>query len=588
MNLSIFIARRYLFSKKKQNAINIISIISMVGVAIGTTALIVVLSVFNGIDTLLTEATDTFTPDLTISPAKGKFIETDSSLLEKLAKIPGIASYDPVVEENSLVKFKDKLVPVVVKGVDSTYADHVNIRQSVISGIYTLEEEGKPTVVMGYGIAAALKIRMGLSSPVTFYYPDRKASSASSSALNNLQIYPLGIFSAQQDIDGKYVITGIETARELFGVPGQISKIEIKLQNPDQAISLKEELSPQLKPIYKVEDKYDLNRSFYAMMKSEKLAVFLILLFILLIASFNIIGSVSMLIIDKKEDIGIYRALGMTKEKIISIFKLEGNLITGFGALIGLILGTLLCLLQEYYGFITLGNGSYIVSAYPVKVITSDVLIIMITVISFWGFKAISVVSEPMSFTSSSFTIFITICPGVRLVRTSCPTARSCTELMNCFTTLKLTSASRSAIFTSFSAVFTSASVKRPLPLKFLKTFCNLSAKLSNAMKTLPLAYSFPISSEIASILSIRDRSPSFLYWPASSLISSTIFFVWLNFSTSFSFSSYPERILSQRFTRSCTPCLLIPCSSAISLRDMSLNTTSSYTRRWCSVKSSP
>ena len=284
MNLSIFIARRYLFSKKKQNAINIISIISMVGVAIGTTALIVVLSVFNGIDTLLTEATDTFTPDLTISPAKGKFIETDSSLLEKLAKIPGIASYDPVVEENSLVKFKDKLVPVVVKGVDSTYADHVNIRQSVISGIYTLEEEGKPTVVMGYGIAAALKIRMGLSSPVTFYYPDRKASSASSSDLNNLQIYPLGIFSAQQDIDGKYVITGIETARELFGVPGQISKIEIKLQNPDQAISLKEELSPQLKPIYKVEDKYDLNRSFYAMMKSEKLAVFLILLFILLIA----------------------------------------------------------------------------------------------------------------------------------------------------------------------------------------------------------------------------------------------------------------------------------------------------------------
>lgn len=382
MNLSIFIARRYLFSKKKQNAINIISIISMVGVAIGTTALIVVLSVFNGIDTLLTEATDTFTPDLTISPAKGKFIKTDSSLLEKLAQIPGIASYDPVVEENSLVKFKDKLVPVVVKGVDSTYADHVNIRQSVISGIYTLEEEGKPTVVMGYGIAAALKIRMGLSSPVTFYYPDRKASSASSSALNNLQIYPLGIFSAQQDIDGKYVITGIETARELFGVPGQISKIEIKLQNPDQAISLKEELSSQLKPIYKVEDKYDLNRSFYAMMKSEKLAVFLILLFILLIASFNIIGSVSMLIIDKKEDIGIYRALGMTKEKIISIFKLEGNLITGFGALIGLILGTLLCLLQEYYGFITLGNGSYIVSAYPVKVITSDVLIIMITVIS--------------------------------------------------------------------------------------------------------------------------------------------------------------------------------------------------------------
>ena len=380
MNLSIFIARRYLFSKKKQNAINIISIISMVGVAIGTTALIVVLSVFNGIDTLLTEATDSFTPDLTISPTKGKFITKDSILIDQLTQMPEVASCDPVVEENSLVKFGDKLVPVVVKGVDSTYAEHVNILPSIVSGIYSLEKDGKPAVVMGYGIAAALKIRLGTLSPVTFYYPDRKASSASSSALNSQQIYPLGIFSAQQDIDGKYVITGIETARELFGVPGQIS--EIKLKDPNQIESLKEKLSVQIQPTYKVENKYDLNRSFYAMMKSEKLAVFLILLFILLIASFNIIGSVSMLIIDKKEDIGIYQALGMTKEKIISIFKLEGNLITGFGALIGLALGTILCLLQEYYGFITLGNGSYIVSAYPVKVIASDILIIMITVIA--------------------------------------------------------------------------------------------------------------------------------------------------------------------------------------------------------------
>lgn len=382
MNLSIFIARRYLFSKKKQNAINIISIISMVGVAIGTTALIVVLSVFNGIDTLLTEATDSFTPDLTISPTKGKFITKDSILIDQLTQMPEVASCDPIVEENSLVKFGDKLVPVVVKGVDSTYAEHVNILPSIVSGIYSLEKDGKPAVVMGYGIAAALKIRLGTLSPVTFYYPDRKASSASSSALNSQQIYPLGIFSAQQDIDGKYVITGMETARELFGVPGQISKIEIKLKDPNQIESLKEKLSVQIQPTYKIENKYDLNRSFYAMMKSEKLAVFLILLFILLIASFNIIGSVSMLIIDKKEDIGIYQALGMTKEKIISIFKLEGNLITGFGALIGLALGTILCLLQEYYGFITLGNGSYIVSAYPVKVIASDILIIMITVIA--------------------------------------------------------------------------------------------------------------------------------------------------------------------------------------------------------------
>ena len=153
MNLSIFIARRYLFSKKKQNAINIISIISMVGVAIGTTALIVVLSVFNGIDTLLTEATDCFTPDLTIAPVKGKFITDDTILIHRLTRMPEISSCDPVVEENSLVKFGDKLVPVIVKGVDSTYAEHVNIRPSIVGGIYSLEKDGKPAVVMGYGLS---------------------------------------------------------------------------------------------------------------------------------------------------------------------------------------------------------------------------------------------------------------------------------------------------------------------------------------------------------------------------------------------------------------------------------------------------
>lgn len=382
MKLSIFIARRYLFSKKKQNAINIISIISMVGVMIGTTALIVVLSVFNGIDTLLTTVTDSFTPDLTVSPAQGKFVATDSLLLEQLENMPGIASFDAVVEENSLVKFGDKLVPVIVKGVEEDYARHAGIAPTIISGKFSLEEEDKPTVVLGYGIAAALRTRLGMQSQVTFYYPDKTASSASMSALNSQRIYPIGIFSAQQDIDGKYVITGIETARKLFGVPGEISKIEIKLKNPDNLASFKTSLATKVGTKYKVLDKYDLNRSFYAMMKSEKLAVFLILLFILLIASFNIVGSVSMLIIDKKEDIGVYQALGMTKEKLVSIFKLEGNLITGVGAFAGLIIGTGLCLLQEYYGFITLGNGSYIINAYPVKVVASDILIIMLTVIA--------------------------------------------------------------------------------------------------------------------------------------------------------------------------------------------------------------
>ncbi|WP_294139946.1 ABC transporter permease [uncultured Sanguibacteroides sp.] len=382
MNLSVFIARRYLFSKKKQNAINIISIISMIGVAIGTTALIVVLSVFNGIDLLLTDATDSFTPDITVSPAKGKFFKTDSLLIETLKRTEGIRSYDPVIEEKALVKYGKKLIPVTVKGVDKHYEEHAGIAHTIVNGKYSLKEEDKYTAIVGYSIAATLKLRLGLTTPMIFYYPD-KNSSSTASALNNENIFPTALFSAQQDIDGKYVITDIDFARTLFMVPGEISQIEIKLNDPDQISSIKTELKNAIdQQQYRVEDKYDTNRSFYAMMKSEKLAIFLILLFILLIASFNIIGSVSMLIIDKKEDIGIYQALGMSREKIISIFKLEGNLITGIGALIGLVVGSLLCLGQEYFGWITLGEGNYMIDAYPVKLIGHDILIILISVIA--------------------------------------------------------------------------------------------------------------------------------------------------------------------------------------------------------------
>ena len=237
-----------------------------------------------------------------------------------------------------------------------------------------------PAAVLGYGIAASLKARLGTGSPVTFYYPNRRGGTSLSS-LRSEAIYPIGIFSAQQEIDAKYVFIDIEVARRLFNTPGKISQIELKLKNPDDIGPFKEKLAEQIGGAYKVADKYDANRSFYAMMRSEKLAVFLILLFILFIASFNIVGSVSMLIIDKKDDIGVYQALGMTREKIISIFRLEGNLITGLGAAAGLLIGTGLCLAQEHFGLLTLGEGSYIVSAYPVKVVAGDVLLSLAAVV---------------------------------------------------------------------------------------------------------------------------------------------------------------------------------------------------------------
>ncbi|CCZ81377.1 ABC transporter permease [Odoribacter laneus] len=380
MKLSFFIARRYLFSKKKQNAINIISAISVAGVAIGTTALIVILSVFNGIDLILQKSTDSMNPDLVISPIKGKFANFDSLSYKALLIHTDIAYFNPVVEENALLKYGDRLKPVVVKGVLSDYGVTTGLQKNMVQGEFQLQEGDLYASVVGQGIAAELGIGLNFLTPLVFYYPNKEASSLNA-ALNTGSSYPIGFFSSQQGIDSKYILTDIHFARKLFCLQKEISKIEIKLKNPEVLEKVKVQLQEISGENFKVEDKYELNRSFYAMMKSEKLVVFLVLLFILFIASFNIVGSISMLILDKKEDLATYKALGMTSGKIISVFRTEGNLITYVGAFIGLILGVLICFLQQTFGFIKLGEGNYIIEAYPVKLVFGDIAFILLTVL---------------------------------------------------------------------------------------------------------------------------------------------------------------------------------------------------------------
>ncbi|WP_419545559.1 ABC transporter permease [Odoribacter laneus] len=380
MKLSFFIARRYLFSKKKQNAINIISAISVAGVAIGTTALIVILSVFNGIDLILQKSTDSMNPDLVISPIKGKFANFDSLSYKALLIHTDIAYFNPVVEENALLKYGDRLKPVVVKGVLSDYGVTTGLQKNMVQGEFQLQEGDLYASVVGQGIAAELGIGLNFLTPLVFYYPNKEASSLNA-ALNMESSYPIGFFSSQQGIDSKYILTDIHFARKLFRLQKEISKIEIKLKNPEVLEKVKVQLQEISGENFKVEDKYELNRSFYAMMKSEKLVVFLVLLFILFIASFNIVGSISMLILDKKEDLATYKALGMTSGKIISVFRTEGNLITYVGAFIGLILGVLICFLQQTFGFIKLGEGNYIIEAYPVKLVFGDIAFILLTVL---------------------------------------------------------------------------------------------------------------------------------------------------------------------------------------------------------------
>lgn len=386
MRLPFFIARRYLFSPKKQNAINIISAISVVGVAIGTTALIVVLSVFNGMDLLLQKSTDSFTPDIVISPSSGKFVHFDSTVYQLLDHQSSIASYDNIIEEKALVKYGDTPIPVIVKGVDTSYATNTHLQSNMMEGDVQLKNASGYKAVVGYSIASELGIGLNFLNPMIFYYPDKNAGN-NTAALNSGYLYPAGFFASQQEIESQYVITDINFARELFGTENKISKIEVRLTHQDLIEATKEILKKGTGDRFRIEDKFEMNKAFYAMMKSEKLAVFMILLFILLIASFNIIGSISMLILDKKEDLSTYKAMGMTTPQIISVFKTEGNLITLTGALFGLIIGLGICLIQEKFGIITLGDGSYIIDAYPVKLVFSDILLIIFTVL-FIGYTA--------------------------------------------------------------------------------------------------------------------------------------------------------------------------------------------------------
>ncbi|MDL2231756.1 ABC transporter permease [Porphyromonadaceae bacterium OttesenSCG-928-L07] len=382
MRLSLFIARRYLFSKKKQNAINIISTISVIGVAIGTTALIVILSVFNGIDLLLQNSMNSLTPDIVISPATGKFAAFDTTLYGQLKKNEEINYFFPVVEENALLKYDDRLKPVTVKGVVESYEKQTHFENNIVQGNFRLKSGDIYSAVVGYGVAAELEIGLSFLTPMQFYYPNKKNSSVNtSSALYSEYLFPSAFFSSQQELDEKLVITDIRFAQKLFRIGDQISKIEIKLYDDAKIEKVKKELRSLYGNAYSVEDKYELNRTFYAMMKSEKLVIFIILVFILLIASFNIVGSISMLLLDKKEDLGTYKALGMLRKDITSIFRTEGNLITFFGGIVGLLFGSGICMLQEKYGLVTLGNGSYMMEAYPVDLIFSDVIIVLCTVL---------------------------------------------------------------------------------------------------------------------------------------------------------------------------------------------------------------
>ncbi|MFP4060966.1 MAG: FtsX-like permease family protein [Bacteroidales bacterium] len=390
MNFPLFIAKRYLVAKKGQNVINIISNIAMVGVTVGTMALIVVLSVFNGFEGLVKSLYNSFDPDLKITPVQGKTFIPRGDSFGKALSLPGIAYSSEVIEDNALIRYDEKQYIATIKGVDNNFVHVSGVDSMIHEGEFNLYKGNKHQAVIGQGVAYFLSVGLNFVSPLVMYVPRRTERVLDpKTAFNREYIFPSGIFRIEQEYDSRYVLVPLEFSRTLFGYAnGEVSAIEISLYSGTSSETIQEKLRNILGPSFEVKNRFQQKELFYKIMKSEKWAIFFILSFILIVASFNIIGSLTMLIIDKKKDIASLRSLGSDINMIRRIFLFEGLLITISGTVMGLLLGGLISWLQMEFGFIRLqGSGSFVVEAYPVQMKLTDFILVFFTVI-FIGFIA--------------------------------------------------------------------------------------------------------------------------------------------------------------------------------------------------------
>ncbi|KPK79678.1 MAG: hypothetical protein AMS27_17785 [Bacteroides sp. SM23_62_1] len=384
MNLPFYIARRYLIAKKSQNVINIISGISVIGVAVGTMALVIILSVFNGFDDLIKSLYSTFDPEIKITLSEGKTYSPVLPEFERIRNLNGVQYFSEVLEENVLLRYGDRQYIATLKGVDEEFSNVTGIDTMIVDGEFELYQQNRPYAVVGQGVAYYLGIGLNFLNPLNIYSIRRTGNIPVNpeQAINRKFIFPSGVFSIEQEHNVKYVITPITFARDLLGYTDEVSAVEIKLFPDADHDKVQEEIRSILGDEYLVQNRNEQNELFYRIMKSEKWAIFFILTFILIVASFNIIGSLTMLILDKKEDINTLRSLGASNSLIRKIFLLEGWMISVLGAILGLIIGSFVAWLQAEYGMIKLNSsGSFIIDAYPVVYKLSDVFKIFLTVL---------------------------------------------------------------------------------------------------------------------------------------------------------------------------------------------------------------
>jgi len=390
VNFPFYIARRYLFSKKSTHAINVISGISMVGVAVATMALVVTLSVFNGFHDLVASFFTQMDPQLKVVPVKGKTALAADPILTKIRQLPEVEVATECLEEQALAVYHDRQMMVKIKGVDDNFAQLTHIREILEGdGEFELHAADMNYGIPGLGVAYQLGLGYTYEQPLKIFAPRREGQLNMANPTDGFVVdelfSPGVVFCMKQGkYDKNYILTSIAFTRHLFDLEGRLSSLELRLKPGSNFDRVKAQMQELAADQFKVLDRYEQQDDTFRIMKVEKLIAYVFLTFILIIACFNIIGSLSMLIIDKKDDVVTLRNLGATERQITRIFLFEGRLISAVGAVLGIIIGLLLCWMQQQYGFVRLGSseGSFVVDAYPVSVHPWDVVLIFITVLA--------------------------------------------------------------------------------------------------------------------------------------------------------------------------------------------------------------
>jgi len=384
-NLLFKFSWRYFKAKKSTQAVNIISWVSVFAMLFGSASLIIILSAFNGFETLVKSLYASFYTDIRISAAEGKIMHISAEQLQKLKAVDGISAFTQSIEEKAVVQYESSQQVVMIKGVDDAYPHTSGVPSKLIRGKFSLGNETSPSLVMGIGVEQALGLMADRSIfPVTLYLPKKTSDKNLIQPMDALSVsnaYPRGVFSIQSDFDNKYVLTNISFLKTFMNYQSdEITYLEIKT-NPNANISsIKEKLKTIFDKNYKIEDRFEQNRTLFTTIRLEKLAIYGIFILILIVAAFNMIGSLSMLVLEKQRDINILKAMGATDILIQKIFLLEGILLSAIGSVGGVLLAILICFLQTTFKLVPLQGASFLIDYYPVEWRMLDIGIVASTV----------------------------------------------------------------------------------------------------------------------------------------------------------------------------------------------------------------